>query len=283
MYPVLIGSRALNYWNPDRKISASTDWDVISYGNHEGCEVHDPNFLNNREMTGYATQNTVTLPDGTKALVMSMLGLAIIKRSHLWRNLSFQKHITDYHKQGLAEVLSSHEGNFKIVKEDLQTRIALTKKAFPQGNPNLMQSKEDFFEDAVKKVYDHDWLHELYAHRNRPMYTFMQRDKSLAWCEKDMWDGFAEEEKLFCVAEEAYVIATERFLVPSDWKYPAKLAYTKAVDKICTTLCSGWFRDFAIDNYPKAVGSFKQSKVDQVKFCIINNPNERKYYDSTTK
>ena len=24
MYPVLIGSRALNYWNPNRKISAST-------------------------------------------------------------------------------------------------------------------------------------------------------------------------------------------------------------------------------------------------------------------
>lgn len=29
MYSVLIGSRALNYWNPDRKISASTNWFYI--------------------------------------------------------------------------------------------------------------------------------------------------------------------------------------------------------------------------------------------------------------
>lgn len=36
MYPVLIGSRALQHWVPELKLKPSTDWDVISYGTQEG-------------------------------------------------------------------------------------------------------------------------------------------------------------------------------------------------------------------------------------------------------
>ena len=47
------------------------------------------------------------------------------------------------------------------------------------------------------------------------------------------------------------VIALERFVIPG--KLNPKLAYLKAVEKICTTLTSGWFRDFAIDNWPEVI------------------------------
>lgn len=280
MNPVLVGSRALNFWYPERSIKPSTDWDVISYDEHLGCEVHDPVFLNNQDMTGYATDQKVVLPDGTTAFVMSKLGLAIMKRSHLWRDLSFQKHITDYHKFGLCDEINEAK-KYGIVQSDLQNRIELTKKAFPQGSPNLMQSKEDFFNDAVKKKHDHDWLHELYAHYDAPLYTKMQTDSSLAWCDKKLWDTFTHEEKVKCCAEEAYVIATERFLVPSDWQMYPKLAYLIAVDKICTTLCSGWFRDFAIDNYPAIQNIYDKNKILGVKFKIESTPeNERKYNEA---
>ena len=46
----------------------------------------------------------------------------------------------------------------------LEERVKLTKEAYPQGNPSLNQTNEDFFDDSVKKVYDHDWLHELVAY-----------------------------------------------------------------------------------------------------------------------
>jgi hypothetical protein len=53
-----------------------------------------------------------------------------------------------------------------------------------------------------------------------------------------------------CVKEEAMVIALERFLLPGLSSDPF-MAYKFALVRICTTLTKGWFREFAIDNYPR--------------------------------
>jgi hypothetical protein len=276
MYPVLIGSRALHYWKPDRKITPDTDWDVISFGAHPGCEIHNPHFLNNLAMTGYASSNVVELPDGKQARVMTMLGLAIIKRSHLWRDLSFQKHITDFHKFGLAEALESSLNRYEVVEKDLKERTELTMKAFPQRHPNLNVSVEDFFDDAVIKTYPHDLLHELFAYGQKPVYTLMQPDPSKAWCSKEMWDDLRYLQRLQAVCEETMVIATERFLIPKNWNFSCKRAYFKALDKVCTTLCSGFFRDFAIDNYSLVVDYFDEERFRKVQRTL-------KYIDTIKK
>lgn len=274
MYPVLVGSRALHYWKPDRKITPETDWDVISFGSHKGCEIHNPHFLNNLAMTGYASNNVVELPDGKQARVMTMLGLAIIKRSHLWRDLSFQKHIADFHKFGLAEALQNHHDD--IVEKDLKERIELTMNAFPQRHPNLNVSVEVFFDDAVVKTYPHDLLHELFAYGQKPVYTLMQPDPTKAWCSKEMWDQLTKIEKIEAVCEETMVIAAERFLIPKDWNFSCKRAYFKALDKVCTTLCSGFFRDFAIDNYNQVVDCFEEERFRKVQRTL-------KYIDTIKK
>ena len=36
-------------------------------------------------------------------------------------------------------------------------------------------------------------------------------------------------------------------------------------EKVCTTLTSGWFRDFAIDNYPEILKLYDHSKFEYVK------------------
>lgn len=269
MQSVLIGSRALAYWNPEMKLTAGTDWDVISVTNHEGCEVHNPDFLNNKAMMDYCSNKTVKLPDGLTAKVMYPLGLAIIKRSHLWRDLSFDKHITMYHKFGLSDLMKEFS-EIVIVQKDLQNRTDMTRKAFPQRNPNLMQTKEEFFNDAVTKKYDHDYLHELVAFYNEPLYIKMLKSQELAWCEKSKWDCFTHEDQLKCVAEETYVIAIERFMIPTQWKHPAKLAYMKALKKVCTTLTSGWFRDKAIDYYPEIVNIYDKDKFTMVQSKLQN-------------
>ena len=151
----------------------------------------------------------------------------------------------------------------------LQDRTRLSLKEFPQGKPNLNTTVEAFFDDAVTKIYSHDWLHELYAYEDKPMYTKMQRDSSEAWCEKDMWNNFSLEQKLQTVAEETYVISTERFIVPSQYVYSPKLAYFKSLEKVCTTLCSGWFRDFAIDNYPAIIQMFDEKKVQSTVQLVL--------------
>lgn len=272
MRNLLIGSRALDFWFGAGKCTKSnSDWDVISETPIEGTEWHDPNLVGNYQMERYAFDEETVNFNGHELHVVVPVGLAIIKRSHLWRALGFGKHITQYHRH-----LAFHANFFNASdKEILQNRTKLSYEKFPQQGPNLRLPVGEFFDDAVFKKYSHDWLHELYAYEDRPIYTKMQRDTSTAWCEKDMWDELSNTQQLQAVAEEAYVIATERFLVPGDFSMAPKLAYMKSIEKICTTLCKGWFRDFAIDNYPSAVGLFDIEKVNKVK-AILQSTSEGK-------
>jgi hypothetical protein len=264
MKNLLIGSQALSFWEPSLKIKVDTDWDVISKEPIEDTEWHNPEFLLNHELEQYATQKTVQF-NGNTLHVVDPIGLAIVKRSHLWRNLSFQKHITHYHKFGLADVRPMFNDLDEML---LGLRTRMTHLEFPQGNPNLNQSVDDFFDDAVTKKYNHDYLHELVAFYSRPLYTQLQHNSTSAWCDRDLWYKLTFDEKIRCVAEETYVISIERFLVPKEWDYPYRLAYTKSLDKVCTTLCSGWFRDFAIDNYPSILGLFNADKINAVKAIL---------------
>lgn len=261
MRNLLIGSRALNYWFPGCKIKSETDWDVISDEPIEGTEWHNPDFLNNKDFERFTSSFETLKFNGNDFYVVNPFGLAIIKRSHLWRNLSFGKHITHYHK--FLKHYCDYESNL------YKTRRELSYKEFPQKGPNLNQSVNTFFVDAVTKKFEHDYLHELFAYDGKPMYTKMQRDKTRAWCEKDMWDKFTEHEKLWSVAEETYVIATERFLVPTNFKHYEKMAYVKSLEKVCTTLCKGWFRDYAIDNYPTVLNMFDSNRIAKVKPHLI--------------
>lgn len=275
MKNLLIGSRALNYWLGDKvKINESTDWDIISEENLDpdskfaNYEWHNADILNNHAVENYASDETIEF-NGHTVHVVHIIGLALIKRSHLWRDLSFDKHITHYSKHLALAVELANESDRKFLAD----RTTLTKKMFPQGNPNLMQSKEDFFDDAVTKKYDHDFLHELFAYHDKPLYTRLLRDPNLAWCEESKWNELGYTDKVRCVAEEVQVIATERFLIPKNWDYPVKLAYYNALKKVCTTLCSGWFRDFAIDNFIEIMQIFESIRFMNVKEILERNEN----------
>jgi hypothetical protein len=278
MKPILIGSRALNYWFPSFEITPDTDWDIISDKPIEGAEFHPSNFLNNSEVEMFTDENHVVEFNGQEVLVCDVLGLAIIKRSHLHREIGWDKSITHYHKwlarfmidANCSDSFEEMRTSWKAKQDKfLAERIRLTNEAFPQPHPKLNQSVEDFFDDYVVKKYNHDRLHEIVAYNpNQPLYKRLQDDPSSAWCKVDKWNDLSYDDKLKCIAEETYVIAIERFLVPKDWKYPAKLAYMKALKKVCTTLCSGWFRDCAIDNYPKILDLFDKNKIISVKLQL---------------
>lgn len=276
---MLIGSRALAYWDSTFKVKENSDWDIINpqqedYENIDGrIDHHDYNFLNNSEVfklfeSGYSLKGVP---------VCSPIGLWAIKRSHLHRDQNFDKHIIQYHKHIIPLVYNKKHllllwNEWQEVMSFLNKRIELTKKELPQGNPNLKQTNKDFFDDAVDKKFDHDWLHELYAYEKNPMYTKLKYsgNESSAWCEKDLWEGLTKLQKLQCVAEECYVIATERFIVPNDYKYGYRVAYHKALGKVCTTLTSGWFRDFAIDNYPRISALCDKKRFDHVVKVLQN-------------
>lgn len=263
---MLIGSRAMDYWHDLGLIKETTDWDIISREPIEGAEHHKWELLNNYKLAKYTSPEHTVVFNGRVVHVVSLLGLAVVKRSHLWRDLKFGAHITHYHKHLVMYMKRMSKADV----EYLQERTALTHKQFPQKGPNLNQTVEQFFDDAVTKKYSHDFVHSLFAYQEQPMYTRLQRDSTKALCYEDLWNKLTHVEQLQCVAEETYVIATERFMVPKDWKYPMKLAYNKALDKVCTTLCKGWFRDKAIDNYPEVLRMMDENKFKQVKEKLVN-------------
>jgi hypothetical protein len=269
----------MDYWNGKCIYERNTDWDFIcnkedlSYLRDvlagQKVEGHFPEHLNNKAIYDYYTDayegaDITAVSDKLDGwghfFIAPPMALYVFKRSHAWRRRGFEKVISHLHLGGLAKqriLMEEHD------KHLLEERTKLTLEAYPQRNPKLNQTVKDFFDDPVKKVVEHDWIHELYAFEEKPMFTRLQPDSTRAWCAKDLWLGLTDLQRTQCVAEESYVIATERFLVHS-YRYPKKLAFFKALEKVCTTLCSGWFRDWAIDYYPDVINLYSESKVERV-------------------
>ena len=108
-------------------------------------------------------------------------------------------------------------------------------------------------------------IHEEVAYEDQPMFTLMQKDATVT-CHKDLWLEMSHTQQLQCVAEEAFTINIERNILPSamgqnNFK-PALAGYRWALWRICTTLCSGWFREFAIDNYYEILNMFDEEKIN---------------------
>lgn len=272
----LTGSRALKYWLPEFPLKEDADWDlIVSPGSHlndpalissrlSRYDVKDYTHLNDRGISYYYSDatNSTKLPCGEHAFVMTLPGLALMKRSHLWSTKNWDKHIAMYHKW-LKHYLPVDEVGQSLLKE----RISLTKKEYPQRAPKLNKTNGDFFDDKVVKKFDHDWIHELVAYYDRPLFERLKRPDNFdkAWCERGLWEAFSTEDKIRCVAEESHVIACERYMIPNDWDYNPRKAYYQAVRKVCTTLCSGWFRDAALTYFPEVLESFSMKKFNRVK------------------
>ena len=264
----LIGSRALKLYNNDYVVREGADWDIIGEKddvvNMTRAEFSPMSDLNNMEIVSCFAdyENTLWIEGLGEVTPISMRGLAVLKRSHLWRDRFFVKHMSDYNRYLKSFLV---EGDF-VDGSPLRNRFKLSLKKFKNMPPNLNKTNEDFFDDLVVKKYNHDDIHEIAAYvKKQPMYLKMKRDFSLAKCEKDMWENLTYEQKIMCVAEETYVIACERFLIPHNWPRKYLRSFTDSLEKVCTTLTSGWFRDFAIDNYSEISKMYDPLKFDNIK------------------
>lgn len=257
---ILIGSRALWFWNRGYKEKVESDWDVVAtpqeaesfidkpidhsdlswkYGD---IEFHNANALNNNDIQSlYGASEIITCGDGIYFDICNLRGLAAIKRSHLHRKLNFAKHMIHYQ-------LMDHnfdEGDHAFIER----RKELTKLAFPERIGSKNKNNKDFFKGAVTRVFNHDDIHKIVAGDSEPMYLKVKKDMSSAAYDNDLWNGLSADDKVKSVQEECYVIAIERFLIPRNFKYPYKLAFYNALEKACTTLDNGPWREHAIDNW----------------------------------
>lgn len=186
---------------------------------------------------------------GHYAFVPPIELLYVMKMAHVHCDtVHFDKTMRDYHdmKQYIGEIPNHYWDFFKMRKKEAEDRLK-------HRTPSLNMSNEKFFDrskDIVGYVFEHDSIHEAVKHYDVPVYEMMKKDFSKAMCDKDMFEELEYIKRIRCVQEEAYVIAIERYLLLDDsGEMTPYLAYKNALKRICTTLCGGFFRKFAIENY----------------------------------
>ena len=196
--------------------------------------------------------------------------LYTLKMSHRFKKNSPHFKKTMSHIKTLREYLCSNE-----IPEHLQEFYALrVKETYDYKHPSLDVSKDEFLaDDGVPYEYDHDSLHEAVRILGKPAYTYFKPDDKEVYCSKEMFYNQPYYIQLLSVVEEAMVLTLERSLIPNKFNPDADKMFRYALMKVCTSITSGWWRDFAWENYEEALGyyeslgknylynSFKQGKL----------------------
>jgi hypothetical protein len=140
------------------------------------------------------------------------------------------------------------------------------KATYTYSHPVLKVDKENFFkDDNIQYTYDHDSIHRAVATLDKPAYLYFKDDGEEVWCSKDKFNILPESVKLSSVLEESYVLALERSLVPFDFKPKPENAFKMALMKVCTSITSGWWREYAWEHYYQVLDMYKDSYVDKFK------------------
>jgi hypothetical protein len=123
------------------------------------------------------------------------------------------------------------------------------KETYYYNHPSLNKSKEEFFDTkGVTYVHDHDSIHEAVAIEDKPAYqSFLVGE--VKTCQK-LFEQQSFDTKLNAVLEEAMVLSIERSLIHVDNPYELEHeVWRYSLMKVCTSITSGWFREFAWENY----------------------------------
>lgn len=194
-------------------------------------------------------KNKTTI-DGLEVDLPSLDTILDIKKAHLILPIKWEHHIKEYELLKRLVNKEIHETNSKLFIE--ARKFAKSKQKTP---PKLNVAKDEFFTSNVQYVFDHDSIHLAVAYPMRPAYESITSGEVMA--DKNKWNALTYDEKLRCVIEEASVLALERAIIPHF--YLGKgfngvgWSYKHALFKVCTTITSGWFREFAIENYGRAL------------------------------
>ena len=99
-----------------------------------------------------------------------------------------------------------------------------------------------FFEDRVRRKFDHDDLHKML----NPNPTYFKMIDGGVTPNPEKFSLLTQDEKKELMFEEAFVISIERF-----FNQPDKNGYNKAQQNLVTKLHPVWLADFVIENWSK--------------------------------
>jgi hypothetical protein len=156
-------------------------------------------------------------------------------------------------------------------------------QTYVYSHPKLDVSKKEFFTDDVPYIYSHDTIHEAVALGDRPAYTHYLKDGSEVMTSKDKFFSVSEEIRLHGVYEEVATLALERSQIPfsinKEGGPTPRQSFLKALEKVCTSITSGWFRQWAYDNYDKVVDLYEQMGEDDFVQRFLKNQHLLKPFE----
>lgn len=201
---------------------------------------------------------------GYSMLVAPISLLYTLKMSHRYLKnsphfLKTMKDIQVFRKYG-AIIPESYEEFYKE-RQKIQYNYSL---------PKLNKTKDTFFSgDGIVYEYDHDTIHEAVKFMDKPAYTYYSEGE--VWSSKEKFASCSEEVKLFGVLEESLVLACERSQLAFTPAPEARWSFEHALFKVCTSITSGFFREYAWENYDSVIvlyNNLATGYVDKVKEAI---------------
>jgi hypothetical protein len=185
--------------------------------------------------------------------------LFTLKDSHKYKKFSttqgvstFWKNCLDWHR--LKSIGCQVQPQFK---EFLKLR---EEETYNYKHPKLNVSKENFFkDDGLTYVYEHDDLHESVKIGDRPAYTYYLKDGEPVLTSKKKFFECTESVRLAGCVEEGLTLALERSLIPHPNTWTPEFAFKFAIAKVCTSITSGYFRQWCFENIIKVIKMFNET------------------------
>lgn len=230
MKSIIIGSTAAKHWFPTWR--NPKDLDVLSTepisdrGIDAQCHPLAELIIDSSIDKTYADPNL----------------LYTLKVSHAYWNIHWAKTMADIYEFQKRGCFLDQELHDALVK--MWMGIHGNKKV------NLNQTKDTFWDDGVRRKYDHEYLHELIAFHGRPLHESLHVDGHQIMMDRNKFFSLPFNLQCDAALEEILTIAVERKNLSVKSKKSERLhAFSKAHFILCTSAAKGWFAQFLVENH----------------------------------
>lgn len=201
------------------------------------------------------------VPEAPKWVHPSLDLMYTVKLSHShWdlKNGSWGKHI--------ADLIRLQKAGAKLLEPEYKILYKVWEETHGKKVMNLDQDKTEFFDDAVRRKYDHDSIHESVAFGDRPIYEDILRDGATVDVDpRKLW-SLPHSRLVQLFTEEVCVTALERIVIPRNYKVSPGFAYQWALRRTITSLTKGKSSRFMLEN----IQEFIKPDPDYVKRHLRN-------------
>lgn len=262
---------------------------VFKYTHKDQFKIVEASFLDvphalqesDKEIFEYCLNSPYRQMVGNTLMYIAPLHIVyMMKLSHRYKkdSVHFLKTMKD-----IKELRAGSNEDEIYFSRDIKAMLVRREAAtYTNSLPKLNQKKDTFFEDSVPYKYDHDTIHEAVKLLDRPAYTYYMKDGEQVMCDKEKFFAAPKSIRLFGVLEESYVLALERAVIP--FGTDPKRAFDIALSKVCTSITSGWFREFAWENYEAVQDLYHESFVAKFNKALEDGkilPFTRSMYSGT--